>query len=117
MRQADDVVAFLAWLFVTDGIALPLYMALRFRQTVAGRLSVSWPVGWQSGLLTLISFVTWSYAVRMAPVGMVSAIRESSVLIVLVLAALMLKERVDRWRIMAGLLIVAGTAAIALSVG
>jgi drug/metabolite transporter (DMT)-like permease len=49
-----------------------------------------------------------------APVGIVSAIRESSVLIALVLAALMLKERMDRWRIMAGLLIVAGAAFIIL---
>jgi drug/metabolite transporter (DMT)-like permease len=45
---------------------------------------------------------------------MVSAIRESSVLIALVLAAMMLKERLDRWRIAAGLLIVTGAAAIML---
>ncbi len=116
MRQADDVVAFLAWLFVTDGILLPSYMALRFRKDVQPRLAKSWRVGWQSGLLTLISFVSWSLAVRLAPVGIVSAIRESSVLIVLVLSAVMLKERLDRWRIAAGLLIVSGAVAIALGV-
>lgn len=116
MRQADDVVAFLAWLFVTDGILLPSYMALRFRKDVQPRLAKSWRVGWQSGLLTLISFVSWSLAVRLAPVGIVSAIRESSVLIVLVLSAMMLKERLDRWRIIAGLLIVSGAVAIALAV-
>lgn len=114
MREADDVVAFLAWLFVTDGILLPAYLALRFRATALPRLQMAWPIGWQSGLLTLVSFATWSYAVRLAPVGMVSAIRESSVLIALVLAALMLKERMDQWRIAAGLLIVAGAAAIIL---
>jgi drug/metabolite transporter (DMT)-like permease len=71
-------------------------------------------MGWQSGVLTLISFATWSYAVRLAPVGIVSAIRESSVLIALVLAALMLKERLDQWRVAAGVLIVAGATAIIL---
>ncbi len=114
MREADDVIAFLAWLFVTDGILLPTYLALRFRGAALPRLQMAWPIGWQSGLLTLVSFATWSYAVRLAPVGMVSAIRESSALIALVLAALMLKERMDRWRIAAGLLIVAGAAAIIL---
>jgi drug/metabolite transporter (DMT)-like permease len=114
MRAAEDVIAFLAWLFVTDGILLPAYMAMRFKGKAAPRLRLAWPMGWQSGLLTLVSFATWSYAVRLAPVGMVSAIRESSVLIALVLAAFMLKERMDRWRIMAGLLIVAGAAAIIL---
>ena len=112
MRAADDVVAFLAWLFVTDGVLLPTYLLLRHRGQALLRLRASWPVGWQAGLLTLVSFTTWSYAIRLAPVGAVSAIRESSVLIALVLASLMLKERLDRWRIAAGLLIVAGAIAI-----
>lgn len=114
MRQADDVLAFLAWLFVTDGILLPIYLLIRYRGRVVSRLRLAWPIGWQSGLLTLVSFATWAYAIRLAPVGMVSAIRESSVLIALVLAALMLKERLDKWRIAAGVLIVAGAAAIVL---
>jgi drug/metabolite transporter (DMT)-like permease len=114
MREADDVLAFLAWLFVTDGILLPAYMALRFKDEAKSRLRMAWPVGWQAGLLTLVSFTTWSYAVTLAPVGIVSAIRESSVLIALVLASIMLKERMDRWRVAAGLLIVAGAVAIIL---
>lgn len=112
MRAADDVLAFLAWLFVTDGLLLPAYLWLRFTDEARARLRLAWPVGWKAGLLTLLSFSTWSYAVTFAPVGAVSAIRESSVLIALVLAAMMLKERMDRWRIMAGLLIVTGAVAI-----
>lgn len=114
MREAGDIIAFLAWLFVTDGLLLPAYLLLRHRGQAFPRLRAAWPIGWQAGLLTLLSFVTWSYAVRLAPVGMVAAIRESSVLIALVLAAVMLKERLDRWRIASGLLIVAGAAAIIL---
>jgi drug/metabolite transporter (DMT)-like permease len=114
MREAENVIAFLALLFVTDGILLPTYLFFRFRGQAVQRLRLAWPIGWQSGLLTLVSFATWSFAIRLAPVGVVSAIRESSVLIALVLAALMLKERLDRWRIVAGLLIVAGAAAIIL---
>lgn len=114
MREADDIMAFLAWLFVTDGILLPTYMALRFKGKAIPRMRSAWPVGWRSGLLTLASFITWSYAVTMAPIGVVAAIRESSVLIALVLAAMMLKERMDKWRVAAGLLIVAGAFAIIL---
>ena len=114
MREANDIIAFLAWLFVTDGILLPSYMALRFRGSAIPRMRAAWPVGWKAGLLTLLSFITWSYAVTMAPIGIVAAIRESSVLIALVLAAMMLKERMDRWRVAAGLLIVAGAIAIIL---
>ena len=62
--------------------------------------------------MMLLSYGTVSYAMRIAPVGPVAAIRESSVLIGLVLAAVMLKERLDARRIAAGLLIVAGAVAL-----
>jgi drug/metabolite transporter (DMT)-like permease len=112
MREAANPLAFLAWLFVTDGVLLPAWLWWRGRGEARARLRAAWPIGWRSGLLTLLSFSTWSYAVRFAPVGVVSAIRESSVLIALVLAALMLNERMDRARVLAGLLIVAGAIAI-----
>jgi drug/metabolite transporter (DMT)-like permease len=112
MRIADNPLAFLAWLFVTDGLLLPLWLWWRSRRQASARLRAAWPVGWKSGLLTLLSFSTWSYAVLFAPVGVVSAIRESSVLIALVLAALMLNERMDKSRVTAALLIVAGAVAI-----
>jgi drug/metabolite transporter (DMT)-like permease len=112
IRQASDAANFLAWLFVIDGFFSPIYMFTRSRNSMARRLSNSWPSGWKSGLLALLSFTSMTYAMRFAPVGIVSAIRESSVLIALVLAAIMLNERLDRWRIMAGILIVIGAVAI-----
>ncbi len=114
MRTADNALAFLAWLFVTDGILLPAFLLLQSRGQASARLSAAWPVGWRSGLLTLLSFSTWSYAAKFAPLGAVAAIRESSVLIALVLAAWMLKEPMDRARIVAGILIVAGAVLIVM---
>jgi drug/metabolite transporter (DMT)-like permease len=112
IRQASDAANFLAWLFLTDGILLPLYLAVTAKGTAANRLRDSWPFGWRGGLLTMVSFASMTYAMRFAPVGIVTAIRESSVLIALVLAALMLNERLDRWRIFAGIFIVFGASAI-----
>jgi drug/metabolite transporter (DMT)-like permease len=112
IRQATDAANFLAWLFVIDGFFSPIYMYYRSRNNMASRLRGSWPNGWKSGVLGLMSFASVTYAMRFAPVGIVSAIRESSVLIALVLAAMMLNERLDRWRIMAGILIVIGGVAI-----
>ncbi len=112
IREATDAANFLAWLFVIDGFFSPMYMYYRSRNSMAIRLRDSWSIGWKSGLLSLLSFASMTYAMRFAPVGIVSAIRESSVLIALVLAAIMLNERLDRWRIMAGLLIVIGASVI-----
>jgi drug/metabolite transporter (DMT)-like permease len=114
MREAADPSNFIAWLFVTDGVLLPAWMAMQFRAEYRARLRRGFTIGWQAGLLTLLSYTALAFAMRFAPVGIVSAIRESSVLIALVLAAMMLNEAMDRWRILAGLLIVAGAVAIIL---
>ncbi len=115
MRDAIDPTNFLAWLFMTDGILIPVWLLAQSRSASPKRLSQNFRVGWPAGVATLFSFTALAFAMRLAPVGPVSAIRESSVLIALLLAAYMLKERLDSRRICAGLLIVAGAILIVLA--
>lgn len=112
IREASDAANFLAWLFLTDGILIPLWLVTMSKGQALVRLRQSWTIGWRGGLLTMLSFASMTYAMRFAPIGIVTAIRESSVLIALVLAALMLKEQLDKWRVFAGIFIVVGAAAI-----
>ena len=112
IREASDAANFLAWLFLTDGILIPLWLVTMTKGQALVRLRQSWTIGWRGGLLTMLSFASMTYAMRFAPIGIVTAIRESSVLIALVLAALMLKEQLDKWRVFAGIFIVVGAAAI-----
>lgn len=114
MRQAIDPVNFLAWLYVADGVLMPASMLVQGRATFVARMRGSFRYGWPQGLITLVSYSALAMAMRMAPIGAVSAIRESSVLIALVLAWMMLKERIDQWRLLGGLLIVAGAVTIVL---
>lgn len=53
-------------------------------------------------------------ALRLAPAASVSAVRESSVLIATVLAALFLHERVTRWRLAGAALVAGGVALLSL---
>jgi drug/metabolite transporter (DMT)-like permease len=112
IREASDAANFLAWLFLTDGFLIPLWLVTMTKGQAVVRLRQSWAIGWRGGLLTMLSFASMTYAMRFAPIGIVTAIRESSVLIALVLAALMLKEQLDKWRVFAGIFIVVGAAAI-----
>ncbi len=114
IRAASDTVNFLAWLYLTDAIFLPAYLISRSGSGATDRLRETFRASWPAGVLTLIGFTTLTYAMRLAPIGIVSAIRESSVLIALVLAAAMLKERLDKQRIIAGFLIVLGAVTIVL---
>lgn len=66
---------------------------------------------WETALiapLTLAPYALALYALRLAPAAPVAAVRETSVLFVTVLAAVMLKEHVSAWRAAGAALVVAG---------
>jgi len=67
-----------------------------------------------AGCLGFVAYVLVLAAYRLAPAAIVSAVRETSVLFAVVLAAPVLRERVPAWRLVGAALVVAGVAAIAL---
>jgi drug/metabolite transporter (DMT)-like permease len=64
---------------------------------------------------TFGAFLMVLAAFRLAPAAPVAAVRESSVVIAAILAAVALHEKVDRWRLAGAVAVAAGVAAIALS--
>ena len=71
--------------------------------------------GIMSGIFALFAFLPTLIAFRLAPVGVVSAIRATSVIFSLFLGGGLLKERMDGRRIGGALLVTAGAMAIIIS--
>lgn len=67
-----------------------------------------------AGCAGFVAYVLVLAAYRLAPAAVVSAVRETSVLFAVALAAPVLRERVPPWRLAGAALVVAGVAAIAL---
>jgi drug/metabolite transporter (DMT)-like permease len=67
------------------------------------------------GLGTLISYGLVLWSMTMAPVALVAALRETSILFGTIIAVLVLKERVTRTRLIAVLIIAAGAAVLKLA--
>jgi drug/metabolite transporter (DMT)-like permease len=67
-----------------------------------------------AGCAGFVAYVLVLAAYRLAPAAVVSAVRETSVLFAVALAAPVLRERVPPWRVAGAALVVAGVAAIAL---
>jgi drug/metabolite transporter (DMT)-like permease len=112
MREAADPLNFLAWVLVADSLIIPVVLLATDRTNKRARLAASFHASWPIGLLMLASYSALAFAMRYAPVGSTSAIRESSVLIGLVLAVVMLKERLDARRIASGVLIAVGAVTL-----
>jgi drug/metabolite transporter (DMT)-like permease len=107
-RLAGDASAFILWSIAIDG-PLMLAYGLLARGARAGEAIRG---GWRQGVLAgSVSgggywIVVWAFT--QAPLALVAALRETSVLFAMLIAALFLKERVPPRRWAAGALIVAG---------
>ena len=114
-RLAGSALAYTASLFVGNGIALAAYMVVRRRKEALSALAGHWKTGLAGGALQLISYGIAIWAMTVAPIAVVAAVRETSVLFGSVFAIVFLKEPLRRMRIVAALMIVSGLMLMRLS--
>jgi drug/metabolite transporter (DMT)-like permease len=97
-RVAGSSMAFAMWMFVFDGLCILAY-ALATRGTGGVRTAAAeWRTGLPAGALSLGSYWIALWAFTQAPVALVAALRETSVLFAMLIAAVLLKERPGPWR-------------------
>jgi drug/metabolite transporter (DMT)-like permease len=116
IRLASQAMTFIAWFFVLDGLMMfPIFVVSRWGQ-VRMLLRAEGRHGLLAGLTSLISFGAALLALRMNPVGIVSALRETSVLFGVIIAAKILKEPVGLQRACGAVIIVVGAVLIVAKV-
>lgn len=113
-RVAGSAIGFAAWMFVVDGIAMAGYALATRGLPVLSLLRTGVGQGTIAGALSLGSYAIVIWAFTQAPVAMVAALRETSVLFAVAIAALVLGEAVPLRRWIAALVIAAGVASMRL---
>lgn len=111
-RIAGTATGFAMWMFAADGVAMMAYALATRGTAVAATLRPALGAGLLAGALSLGSYWIVIWAFTKAPVAMVAALRETSVLFAMLIAAVGLKERVSPRRWAAALLIAAGVVAM-----
>jgi drug/metabolite transporter (DMT)-like permease len=113
-RAAGNAHAYTAWLFLLDGLMMLIFVLLRRGRPVFAEFAGFWKSGLIGGALSLAAYWIAIWAMTVAPIALVAALRETSVLFAAVIAVVVLKEPLQRPRIIAALMIVAGLALIRL---
>lgn len=113
-RAAGTAIGFAAWMFVVDGVAMTAYALATRGPAVLASLRPGLRAGTIAGALSLGSYAIVIWAFTRAPVAMVAALRETSVLFAVGIAALLLGERVAPRRWAAAIVIAAGVATMRL---
>jgi len=107
-RSAGNALAYAGWLFVLDSLPLALiFMWQQRRLPMAPQRRQNW-LSLAGGIMSLLAYGIVIWAVTLAPMGTVSALRETSVLFAALIGAIFLGERLTRRRISAATLIAVG---------
>jgi drug/metabolite transporter (DMT)-like permease len=114
-RISGNPHAYAALLFVIDGSCMAVFALWRRGQSILTEARIYWKTGLFGGALSVTSYWIAIWAMTVAPIAIVAALRETSVLFAAIIAVVILKEPLRAPRIIAALLIVAGLALIRLS--
>ncbi|MEO8006898.1 MAG: DMT family transporter [Betaproteobacteria bacterium] len=107
-RLSGNSFSYVGWLTALTGVTLAAFLFWRHREVVTRRLQKRWHVCLAGGLCTWASYAIALWAMTRAPVALVAALRETSVIFGTVLAAVVLKEKFGGARYVAALLVCAG---------
>lgn len=111
VRASGASTTYTMWIFVLVGVPMTLWALLR-RPGFIAYARRDWKLGLIGGLGTLGSYGIVLWAMTQAPVPLVAALRETSILFGTAIAAFVLRERVTPARIVAVLIIAAGAAVL-----
>jgi drug/metabolite transporter (DMT)-like permease len=113
-RLAGSAHAYSVALFVGIGPVMALYALARGGISALGDTKRLWLTGFAGGALQLGSYGIAIWAMTLAPIAIVAALRETSVLFGALIAIVVLKEPLRAGRMAAALLIVCGLVLVRL---
>ncbi|BAT61296.1 EamA-like transporter family protein [Variibacter gotjawalensis] len=114
-RVSANPHAYTIALFVFDEIAILLFAWWRRGASIVHGVSATWKVALFGGALSLAAYWIAIWAMTVAPIAIVAALRETSVLFAAGIAVFFLGEPLRRSRVAAAAIIVTGLALIRLA--
>lgn len=115
VRLSGAPVAYTLWIFLLTAIPLLGWALLSRPAQFCHYARQNWMLGVAGGAGTLLSYGVALWAMTQAPVAMVAALRETSILFGVLISAWVLKEQVGRRRLLAAAVIAAGAGILRLA--
>jgi drug/metabolite transporter (DMT)-like permease len=115
VRKSGAPAAYTMWVFVLNALPLVIWVLARHRRRIGPHLRGRLHLALIGGVGTLGSYGLALWAMTMAPVAVVAALRETSILFAILISAVFLKEQIGLKRVLAAVLIVIGVIIIRLS--
>jgi drug/metabolite transporter (DMT)-like permease len=117
VRRAGNALTYICWLLVLDALPLLAYTLWRRRGRIRAAFAPSVQLGTFGGVIAGISYGITIWAMGVAPMAHVVAVRETSVIFGAAIGAVVLKEPFGRFRIAAAAVVAGGAVLLNLGGG
>ena len=115
VRNYTDPFTYVVWLEVFEHIALPLYAITRRRPQYVAVLTTQWRRAGVGAVNRVGSYGLMLWAMSMAPIAPLAALRETSVVFGALIGYFVMKEAFGLKRVVATALVISGIAVLQLS--
>jgi drug/metabolite transporter (DMT)-like permease len=115
VRRSGAPAAYTLWVFLLTGLPLTLWAISARRIEFSAYFRGHWRLGLAGGVGTTASYGLALWAMTVAPVAIVAAMRETSILFGTLIAALVLRESVGPRRLISACIIACGAAILRLA--
>lgn len=115
VRTSANALGYIAWVHVVIGLFVLTAVAATRGPAMVKLMATSWRAGLAGGLMALLAYGIALWAMTRAPVTMVAALRETSVLFVALFSVVFLKEQLTGWRVLAMAMIIGGVVLLRMA--
>jgi drug/metabolite transporter (DMT)-like permease len=113
-RLSGSALQYTVWLFLLSGAAMALYGVARLGPRLAGDFAANWRLTLSGAALSTAAYGIAIWAMTVAPIALVAALRETSVLFAALFSMALLREPVLPARIAAACLVLVGVVFLRL---
>jgi drug/metabolite transporter (DMT)-like permease len=115
-RLSGAPIAYTAWLFLLSGAIMAVHgIMYTGGRRIWPQLQANWPLAVSGAALSIAAYAIAIWAMTVAPIALVAALRETGVLFAALFSTLILREPVMPARIVAALLVLVGAALLRLA--
>ena len=107
VRLTENPLSYIVWLFIAEGFIV-FYIFVRFKVRLLKSSFSEIMLGFFAGVISTVAYGLALYAKSLAPLGIVTALRETSVIIATLIGVLWFKEKPIGYRIGAASIVFCG---------
>ena len=114
IRISGNALSYIGWLFVNEIFVAAFIFSSQFKRLRVVSVRTLY-IGFAGGVISGLAYAMVLYANTLAPLGIISALRETSVIFAAIIGVIWFKEGPRNQRLFAALIVVVGIGLIAVS--